>query len=130
MDQTKCERYLLSLPEAILDYPFGPDVQVFKLSEKMFAALSFGNDRQHYWLNLKCNPDEAEFLRSMFDAIKPGYHMNKRHWNTVILDGSVPPGELKRMMTQSYRLVFAGLRLKQRQSLKIRHGSAVFEGVD
>ncbi len=126
MNHNECEAYLMSRPEAVLDYPFGPDVKVFKLLGKMFAALSFGNDGKFYWLNLKCDPDQAEFLRSMFDAVRPGYHMNKRHWNTVVLDATVPAGELRRMMDHSYQRVYAGLSRKLKQSLRIRHGGNAF----
>lgn len=76
-------------------------------------------------MNLKCDPDEALILRDMFDAVKPGYHMNKRLWNTIVLDGEVPPGEIERMIDRSYALVVKKLGKEQRQALEIRHGKDV-----
>lgn len=72
-------------------------------------------------MNLKCDPHEAVILRDIFPAVLPGYHMNKRHWNTVILDGSIPTGEIERMIDNSYELVVKGLKKVQRQALEIRH---------
>lgn len=74
--------YLLAKPEAQLTYPFGDDVKVFKVKNKMFATLSLGkmgkgDDKQTWWMNLKCDPEEALMLRDIFPAIIPGYHMNK-----------------------------------------------------
>jgi predicted DNA-binding protein (MmcQ/YjbR family) len=74
---------------------------------------------------LKCDPHEALILRDIFSAVKPGYHMNKRHWNTVLLDGSIPRGEVERMADNSYALVVRGMRKADRQALEIRHGKAV-----
>ena len=113
-------RYLLGRPEAWEDHPFGPDVYVFKVRKKMFATLGFeaGTAR----VNLKCDPEEALFLRDMFDAVIPGYHMNKTHWNTVILDGSIPQGEIERMIDRSYGLVVRGLPKTERLALEVRHG--------
>ena len=73
-------------------------------------------------MNLKCDPDEALILRDIFDAVKPGYHMNKRLWNTITLDGDVPVGEIERMIDRSYALVVGKLRKDHRQALEIRHG--------
>jgi predicted DNA-binding protein (MmcQ/YjbR family) len=68
-------------------------------------------------------------LRDLFTAVRPGYHMNKRHWNTVILDGSIPRGEIERMVDNSYALVVRGLRRAERQSLEIAHGTrALYPG--
>lgn len=69
--------YLLSKPETKEDFPFGDDVAVFKVKGKMFATLAWGQDKRHYWMNLKCDPDEALALRDIFEAVIPGYHMNK-----------------------------------------------------
>jgi predicted DNA-binding protein (MmcQ/YjbR family) len=74
-------------------------------------------------MNLKCDPDEALALRDIFDAVLPGYHMNKAHWNTVVLDGSIPTGELERMIDRSFGLVVKGLKKTERLALEIRHGS-------
>ena len=112
---------LLSKPEAIEDYPFGPDVMVFKVTEKMFATLSTSEGIGQ--VNLKCDPDEALALRDIFTGVIPGYHMNKKHWNTVILDGSVSDGEILRMIDNSYSLVVKSLPKAKRQHLELTHGS-------
>jgi predicted DNA-binding protein (MmcQ/YjbR family) len=112
--------YLLSKPEAFEDYPFGPKVAVIKVQGKMFATLSEGEGGAN--MNLKCDPHEALILRDIFSAVKPGYHMNKRHWNTLIMDGSIPRGEIERMVDNSYALVVRGLPNGRRQALEVRHG--------
>jgi predicted DNA-binding protein (MmcQ/YjbR family) len=113
-------RYLNSKPEAVEDYPFGPDAQVFKIQGKMFALVFRRNGRD--CINLKCDPWEAVELRDLFDAVQPGYHMNKAHWNTVVLDGSLPLGEIERMIDNSYALVVGTLRKSVRVGLELRHG--------
>ena len=120
MNYDDAREYLLGKPEAVEDFPFGPDVAVMKIAGKMFATLVSGPDHAH--MNLKCDPHEALMLRDIFDAVRPGYHMNKRHWNTVVLDGSIPPGEIQRMIDNSYALVVKGLRRAVRQGLEVRHG--------
>ncbi|MFT6274118.1 MAG: putative DNA-binding protein (MmcQ/YjbR family) [Halioglobus sp.] len=120
MDYKKTRSYLLSRPEAREDFPFGPDVAVMKIDSKMFATLSHSNDMAR--MNLKCDPDQALMLRDIFPAVLPGYHMNKRHWNTVVLDGSIVPGEIERMIDHSYTLVVKSLPKAPRQALEIRHG--------
>ena len=112
--------YLLARPEAWEDFPFGPNVYVYKIGRKMFATLSHKNGVAQ--MNLKCDPDEAQALRDIFAAVQPGYHMNKAHWNTVTLDGSIPTGELERMMDRSYALVVRGLPKAERTGLEVRHG--------
>lgn len=119
MNYPDCQKYLLSRPEAIESYPFGADVAVFKVRAKMFATLSISDDTAH--MNLKCDPDEANALRDVFDAVIPGYHMNKKHWNTVILDGSIPVSEIQRMIDRSYGLVVKGLKKAERQALELRY---------
>ena len=113
-------KYLLAKPDAQEDYPFGPDVAVMKVAGKMFATLARDEDDMN--MNLKCDPDEALILRDIFPAVKPGYHMNKRHWNTLVLDGSIPRGETERMIDNSYALVVKGLPRGKRQALEIAHG--------
>ncbi len=125
MDQKKLKRYLLSKPEAMEDFPFGPDAAVYKILGKMFALVWYegsGNKQQRGRINLKCDPVEATQLRDVFDAVMPGYHMNKKHWNTVVLDGSLPNGEIERMIDNSYRLVVKGLKKGERQGLQLRTG--------
>ena len=120
MDYAETRQYLLEKPDARESFPFGPECAVFKIKGKMFATLveEDGVGRT----NLKCDPDEALMLRDIFPAILPGYHMNKRHWNTVILDGSVPKVEISRMIDRSYGLVVKGLKKAQRQSLEVKYG--------
>ena len=98
------------------DRPFGPDTAVYKIiNQKMFALVPDGDPLQ---INLKCDPDEAIFLRQMYPAVKPGYHMNKRHWNTVTIDGSIPDQEIYQMIDSSYNLVFKSLKKADRESLQ------------
>lgn len=117
MNHQDVRAYLLSKPEAIEDFPFTPDVAVFKVKGKMFATLA--EEQGMYRTNLKCDPQEAIQLRDVFHAVQPGYHMNKQHWNTVFLDGEIPAGELQRMMDNSYALVVKGMPRAQRLSLEI-----------
>ncbi|PCJ16882.1 MAG: hypothetical protein COA96_18135 [SAR86 cluster bacterium] len=119
MNYQEAMEYLLAKPEAIADYPFGPDVMVPKIKGKMFATLSTENGIAR--INLKCDPDEALALRDIFVAIIPGYHMNKKHWNTVTLDGSIPQGEIERMIDNSYLLVIRSLTKAQREALSIKY---------
>ena len=123
MNYKSARNYLLSRPEAREDFPFGSDVAVIKIDAKMFATLVEAQDNAR--MNLKCDPDEALMLRDIFPAVIPGYHMNKRHWNTIVLDGSIPRGEIERMIDRSYALVVRSLRKTQRQALEIRHGKDV-----
>jgi len=116
MNYHETEHFIMQKPEASQDYPFGEDVKVFKIKAKMFALLGYHEGIAR--VNLKCDPLEAEGLREIFHAVIPGYHMNKKHWNTVILDGSVPVGELKRMIDNSYSLVVKGLCKPDREALE------------
>jgi predicted DNA-binding protein (MmcQ/YjbR family) len=97
------KKYLLNKPEAVEDFPFGPEVAVYKVRNKIFALIGMENNEAR--INLKCDPAEAEQLRMVFDAVLPGYHMNKKHWNTVIINGSIPDNEVKRMIDNSYALI-------------------------
>jgi predicted DNA-binding protein (MmcQ/YjbR family) len=123
MNYASARDYLLAQPEAREDFPFGPDVAVMKVLDKMFATLAMQDGVGR--MNLKCDPDEAQILRDIFTAVKPGYHMNKRHWNTVILDNSIPEGEIQRMIENSYTLVLAKLPAAQRKALQRRSGQAI-----
>ena len=118
--------YLLGKPAAFEDFPFRLDVAVMKVGDKMFATLAARDGAAS--MNLKCDPHEALILRDIFPAVKPGYHMNKRHWNTIMLDGTVPAGELRRMIDNSYTLVVRGMRRAQRQPLEIRYGLEALYG--
>lgn len=122
----QAEDYMLGKPEAYIDYPFGDDIKVFKVKNKMFATLALGKMGKgdgegnfDWWMNLKCDPDEAVMLRDIFPSVIPGYHMNKKLWNTIILDGSIPQGEIERMMDNSYLLVVSKMTKKDQQSILV-----------
>ncbi|MCR9105240.1 MAG: MmcQ/YjbR family DNA-binding protein [Gammaproteobacteria bacterium] len=127
MDYERARTYLLLKPEAVEDFPFGPDVAVMKVQNKMFATLSYHNGLAT--MNLKCEPNEALLLRDMHSAVLPGYHMNKRHWNTLLLDDSIAASEIERMIDASFALVVKGLKRAERTALEIRHGKdALYRG--
>ena len=120
MDYKEAKNYLLNKPGVREDYPFGTDVLVPKIKGKMFATLSYSNDIGH--MNLKCDPNQAQELRDLFESVKPGYHMNKLHWNTIILDGSIPQGEIERMIDHSFALVVKKLKRVEREALELSYG--------
>ena len=120
MNLNDAKQYLLAKPDAREDYPFGNDVLVPKIKGKMFATLGLRNGIAE--MNLKCDPQQAHELRDIFEAVKPGYHMNKKHWNTVVLDGSIPQGEIERMIDHSYNLVVSKLKKTERLALELRYG--------
>ncbi len=113
------EQYLLSLPSAKLDYPFGEGVAVYKVSTsvigstshnvdadergKMFALVAEKSDPVR--LSLKCDPQLAETLRQKYDTVMPGYHLNKKHWNTIVLTGQLDWEEIQGLIRHSYQLV-------------------------
>jgi predicted DNA-binding protein (MmcQ/YjbR family) len=102
-------------PGAVEDYPFGDEVAVFKVGGRMFALLPLSGEPGS--VNLKCDPDLALELRARYPAVRPGYHQNKSHWNTIDLDGSVDADELADMITHSHELVVRGLPRRQRAAL-------------
>jgi predicted DNA-binding protein (MmcQ/YjbR family) len=103
MDHKTVEDYILSMPEARLDYPFGESVAVYKIDDKMFALIREGKDPVQ--LSLKCDPQLSQVLREKYDEIMPGYHLNKKHWNTLVLAGQLPWEEVQGLITHSYQLV-------------------------
>jgi predicted DNA-binding protein (MmcQ/YjbR family) len=107
MDLGDFREYCLSKPGATEGTPFGSDVLVFKVGGKVFALAAL--DDVPTRVNLKCDPDLALDLRDRYEQVQPGYHMNKKHWNTVEIDGGIPAVELRRMIDHSYELVFKGL---------------------
>ena len=128
MNKHTVTEYLLKKPYASVSQPFGEGVDVFKVKDKMFATFSLGSGKEkgtngkmagHYCINLKCEPNEALALRDIFDAVIPGYHMNKKLWNTVILDGSMPQGEIERMIDNSYLLVVSKMTKKDREMISL-----------
>jgi predicted DNA-binding protein (MmcQ/YjbR family) len=106
----------LAKPGAVEDYPFGDDVAVFQVAGRMFALVPLGSPPGS--VSVKCDPDLAAGLRARYGAITPGYHLNKRHWITVALDGSLPDEELPDIIDHSYELVVAGLTRAQRNELR------------
>jgi predicted DNA-binding protein (MmcQ/YjbR family) len=103
MDLAKFREYCLSKPNATEGTPFGPDVVVFKVGGKMFALASL--DEVPATANLKCDPDLALELRDRYEQVRPGYHMNKRHWNTIDIELGIPDAEIRKMIDHSYELV-------------------------
>ncbi len=109
--------YCLTKPGASEGTPFGPDTLVFKVGGKMFALASL--DEVPPQVNLKCDPERALDLRDRYEEVRPGYHMNKKHWNTVELSGGVPAAELRRMIDDSYDLVVATLPKARRKKSRV-----------
>ncbi len=107
--------YLLGKKGATEETPFGPEVLVYKVVDKVFALVAWEADP--LTISLKCEPGQALFLRDVYPAVRPGYHLNKKHWNTVILDGSVPESEVRGMIDDSYDLVVKNLTRAQREVL-------------
>ena len=120
MNGEQARSYFLSFPEAVEDFPFGPEPPIFKVKNKWFGFLRFKEGVGH--INLKCKPDEAAVMRDIFESVIPGYHMNKDHWNTVILDGTIPEEEIKSMIDTSYSLVVQNLKKPDRLTLEIKYG--------
>ena len=114
MTRDEVLKHCLSLPSAVEDYPFGDEVAVFKVGGKMFAVVSLDGDPA---MTLKCDPDLALELRARYDAVRPGYHANKRHWNTVDLNGTIEPDEVREMLDHSYDLVFRSLTKAKRTEI-------------
>ena len=105
-DLEQIHETLLSFPETTEEMPFGPGVLVYKIAGKMFATLT--PEAFPVPINLKCDPDRAIELRDEYAAIEPGYHMNKRHWNTLRLDGSIPDPLVLELIRHSLDCVLAG----------------------
>jgi predicted DNA-binding protein (MmcQ/YjbR family) len=107
MDLSTLRAYLNAKPGAVEEFPFDLVTLVVKVAGRMFALVATGETPLR--LNLKCDPLKAEVLREYYSAVLPGYHMNKRHWNTLVLDGSIPDDDLLAMIDESYALVLRGL---------------------
>jgi predicted DNA-binding protein (MmcQ/YjbR family) len=115
MQFDQAQEYLLSLPSAEEGFPFGPEVMVFKVGGKMFATLAY--EEVPCRMNLKCDPARSLELRERYASVIPGYHMNKKHWNTITLDDELAPSEVEELITHSYELVVASLPKAQRDLL-------------
>ena len=119
MNIEQIREYCLSKKGTSEDFPFDEDTLVFKVLGKMFALTSLKKwEEGDYSINLKCDQDYAEELRTQYDSIYAGYHMNKKHWITVLMDGSVPDKKLCLWMDDSYNLVVAGLTKSQKKALE------------
>ena len=109
MTHTELASYLLAKPDAWLDYPFGENVAVYKVGKgeaaKMFALVD--EKSEPIRLSLKCDPQLAELLRSKYESVMPGYHLNKKHWNTLVLSGQLGDDEVRDLIDHSYDLVHA-----------------------
>lgn len=106
--------YCLSKPGAEETLPFGPDTLVFKVNGKAFLLV--GLDSEDLRFNVKCDPELALELREQYPCVLPGYHMNKKHWNTVVVDGSIPVSTLKEFIDHSYTLVSEPKKKTSRKS--------------
>jgi predicted DNA-binding protein (MmcQ/YjbR family) len=110
-------QYCLNKRGAWADYPFGPEPLVIKVASKMFAIISDNNGVTD--ISLKCDPETAYLLRQEYSSVKPGYHLNKMHWNTVTADGSIPNEQIIWMIDHSYDLVAKSLPKVKRQEIGI-----------
>jgi len=116
MNIEQLQEYCLSKPGVEETLPFGPDTLVYKVGGKVFLLTSL--DAEELRFNVKCDPELAQELREQYDCVQPGYHMNKKHWNTIIVDGSVPVRQLKEWIDHSYELVVNSLSKKLREQFK------------
>jgi predicted DNA-binding protein (MmcQ/YjbR family) len=115
VDAAELRRWCLAQTGAVEDFPFGPETSVFKVAGKMFALSAL--DRTPLEVSVKCEPELAVQLRGTYAAIRPGYHLNKRHWNTVTLDGSLPDELIRDLVEDSYDLVVSALPKRTRTQL-------------
>lgn len=115
MKREALRKHCLSLKGAFEDFPFGEEVAVYKVRSKMFALLPINSTP--LTISLKCDPTEAELLREKYPAVVPGYHLSKRHWNTVMIDGTIAGEEILSMIDDSYALVVKSLTKKEREAL-------------
>jgi predicted DNA-binding protein (MmcQ/YjbR family) len=115
MDASGLRAWCLGQPGAIEDFPFGPEHSVFKVAGKIFALSTL--DRTPLEVSVKCEPELAVGLRASYPAIRPGYHLNKRHWNTITLDGSLPDQLVRDLVEDSYDLIVSALPKRTREQL-------------
>ena len=115
MNFEQLNTYILSKQHATFDYPFDETTRVYRIGEKMFALSS---EKSPISVNLKCDPIYALELRSLYEGITAGYHMNKKHWNTVVVEDSDMDEEtVRELIDHSYELVYKSLTKKQREAL-------------
>jgi len=115
MNVEQFRNYCLKKKGVTEEFPFGPETLAYKVMGKLFALAGIDNFES---INLKCDPEEAVLLREKYDAIQPGYHMNKKHWNTVMLDGSLTDKLVYKLIDDSYNLVAAGLTKADKKALE------------
>lgn len=115
MNVETLREYCLSKKAVTEDFPFGESTLVFRVKNKIFLLVSL--DSSPLQFNAKCEPNKAIELREQYDAIQPGYHMNKKHWNTVVIDGSISTVLIKEMINDSYDLIAQSLPKKLREEL-------------
>lgn len=112
------DEFLLSKKGAIKDFKVEWNWTRYLIGSKMFAAICKDKDNKNYIITLKLDPSDGEFLRSQFEDIKPGYYMNKIHWNSVNLEGNVPDELMKDMVNKSYQIVLKGLSKKKKKEIE------------
>jgi len=108
--------YALKKSDVTEGFPFDDVTLVFKVKTKIFMLVSL--DTEPAWINLKCDPELALDIRERYESVTPGYHMNKKHWNTVVVDGKIPSKEILKMIDDSYELVFNSLPGRKRTKKK------------
>lgn len=106
MDHKTIEDYMLGMQGTKLEYPFGKEVAVYKVNDKMFALIAEGSDPVR--VSLKCDPELSKVLREKYETVMPGYHLNKKHWNTIVCSGQLSDEEIKDLIRHSYQLVVSG----------------------
>lgn len=116
MDIESLREYCLSKPAAEETLPFGPDTLVYKVGGKIFLICSLNSETFRF--SVKCDPEKVIELRERYDCVQPGYHLNKKHWNTIFVDGTVSNSMLKEWINDSYDLIVASLPAKARNQLK------------
>lgn len=115
MDLGTFQKYCLQKPGVSECFPFGEDTLVYKVMGKMFALTNI--TAIPLWVNLKCDPEKAVELRERYESVTPGYHMNKKYWNTIIFDNSIPDGEIFSWIDESYTLVAGNLKKSEKEKL-------------
>jgi predicted DNA-binding protein (MmcQ/YjbR family) len=103
MEHKLVEDYVLSMPHAVREYPFGEEVAVYKVNDKMFALIPEGKEPVR--ISLKCDPQLSQLLREKYETVMEGYHLNKKHWNTILLTGQLPWDDIQALIAHSYNLV-------------------------
>lgn len=116
MNVEEIRKFCLAMKGVSESFPFNEEALVFKVMSKMFLITSL--DDIPLTISLKCDPEKAVERRERYDSVKPGFHMNKNHWNTIILDGSIPVREIFEWIDESYNLVKAGLKKSEKEALE------------